>query len=115
MPSFAPRLQIGEETGRGVMRCYFHLENDTSRLLDEDGIEVADLQEARAQAVQAMLEVLGEESDTDWWTGWGFRVVDEMGDLLFLFPFVRAQAPRAAIRRQGDTFPLRLASRNAFH
>ena len=97
------------------MRCYFHLENDTSCLPDEDGIEVADLREARAQAIQAMLEVLGEESDTDWWTGWGFRVVDEMGDLLFLFPFVRLETPRPMIGRQAGTLPLRFASRSAFH
>ena len=97
------------------MRCYFHLENDTSCLPDGDGIEIADLREARAQALQAMLEVLGEESDTDWWTGWGFRVVDEMGRLLFLCPFVRLEALRPMIGRHTGTLPLRFASRTALH
>ena len=81
--------------------------------MDEDGIEVADLREARAQAIQAVLEMLGEESDADWWTG--FRVVGEMGELLFLFPLVRLEVRRAVIRRQGGTFPLRLASGNGFN
>jgi hypothetical protein len=91
------------------------LENDTSRLQDEDGIEVADLKEARAQAFMAVEETLGEGSQTDWWRGWRLRVVDGTGNLMFLLPLGRPEMPRAFTRRQGGTLPLRLASRNAFH
>ena len=58
------------------MRCYFHLENDTTRISDEDGIEVADLKEARAQAFIAVEEALDEASQTGWWRGWRLMVVD---------------------------------------
>jgi Domain of unknown function (DUF6894) len=97
------------------MRCYFHLENDASRILDEGGIEVADLREARTQAFMAFEEVLDEGSGTDWWRGWRLRVVDGTGNLMFLLPLGRPEMPRALTRRQGGTLPLRLASRNAFH
>ena len=97
------------------MRCYFHLENDTSRLPDEDGIEVADLQEASAQAFSAMLEVLGEESDTEWWRGWCLRVVDATGALLFLFPLCRSVQPRGVAPLSRGTLPLRFAVRSSFH
>ena len=77
------------------------MENDTSRLPDEDGIEVADLREARTQAFMAVEEVLGAGSKTDWWSGWRLRVVDGNGALLFLFPLRRPEAPHAITRRQG--------------
>jgi len=109
---FAAAFMMGEETGARQMRCYFHLENDTSRLPDEDGIEVADLLEARTQAFMAVQEVLGEHSDTDGWRGWRLRVVDVTGDLMFFLPLGRPEVACAFTPRQSFAVPLRLASLN---
>ena len=85
------------------MRCYFHLENDASRILDEGGIEVADLREARTQAFMALEEVLDEGSGTAWLRGWRLRVVDGNGALLFLFPLCRPAQPRGVAPRSRGT------------
>jgi len=78
------------------MRCYFHLENDTSSIRDEDGIQVADLRDARAQARLAVAEVRDEEPDSQWWEGWKLKAVDAAGNLLFLLPLDISAAPRTA-------------------
>src|SRR3954453_15869381 len=97
------------------MRCYFHLENDTSRLPDEDGVEVADLREARTQAFMALEEVLDEGSGSDWLRGWRLRVVDGNGDLLFLLPLGRPAQSRVVAPRSSGTHPLRFALGSGFH
>jgi len=66
------------------MRCYFHLEDGVSSILDEDGVEVADSRRALHQALVDVLEVLYREPDTSEWDGWKLRVVDGLGNLLFL-------------------------------
>ena len=86
------------------MRCYFNLESETSRILDEDGIEVADLADARVQALNAAAELSDEEADVQQWEGWELRVVDPAGNLLLCLPL----GPFASTVPQGHS-PARFA------
>jgi hypothetical protein len=69
------------------MLCYFHLVHTDERILDETGIEVADLEAARYHAIKAILETRNEtlSAHADW-TGWHLKVVDEAGSVLLLLP-----------------------------
>lgn len=66
------------------MRCFFHLSNGAAEeLLDDEGAEVADVAEARSEALKAIAELRREapgiQSD---WNGWQLRIVSETGDVL---------------------------------
>jgi len=88
------------------MRCYFHLENGSDSLLDEVGVDVANAEEARIQALLAISEMEAETSRGRWWEGWSLRAVDTEDDLLFSLPL--GTPPRSAHRR---TFSLGLRGR----
>jgi hypothetical protein len=62
------------------MPRYFFNFKDGSTFLDEDGIELAGLQEARAQAVVASGEMIRDYAH-NFWTGeeWRMWVTDEAG------------------------------------
>jgi len=66
------------------MRCYFHLVNGSEKIIDRDGIEVRDIEQARAQAQKAV-EELREEDDTSAsdWANWSLEVTDESGNVFF--------------------------------
>jgi hypothetical protein len=66
------------------MPLYFHLQNGTEMIRDEEGIEVSDLDAARAEALDSLRDVRDEEdSDLHDWAGWKLAVFDEAGALLF--------------------------------
>jgi hypothetical protein len=64
-----------------TMRCYFNL---VHTIPDEDGVEVADLDEARALAAEAITELIanGENEIADW-RGWHIAVTDGSGTIAF--------------------------------
>ena len=65
------------------MRCFFHLVNGREAIMDEAGIEVADLDMAKAQAMRAIRELRQEGSGTtDEWSGWRLEIVCPEGSLL---------------------------------
>ena len=66
------------------MRCFFHLVNGREAILDEAGIEVADLETAKAEASRAIRE-LRRESGGAWdeWSGWRLDIVCPEGSLLY--------------------------------
>ena len=66
------------------MRCYFHVLNATRVIRDDEGIEVADLNHARAEALAALHEVREEDepADTEWPKG-TLEVSDYAGSVLF--------------------------------
>jgi hypothetical protein len=65
------------------MRCFFHLVNGREAIMDEAGIEVADLDMAKAQAMRAIRELRQEGSGTmDEWSGWRLDIVCPEGSLL---------------------------------
>lgn len=69
------------------MRCYFHLVNDHEEILDDTGIEVRDLESAKAQAILAISELrreIGPEAHD--WSGWRLDIVCPQGSLLYSMP-----------------------------
>ncbi|EIM26850.1 DUF6894 family protein [Microvirga lotononidis] len=65
------------------MRCYFHLVNSHEELIDDEGIEVSDLESAKAQAVLAVSELRQEYGDViEDWSGWHLHIVCPEGTLL---------------------------------
>jgi hypothetical protein len=69
------------------MRWFFHLVNGHEIILDDIGIEVPDLETAKAEAQQAISE-LRQEYDVaiDDWAGWRLDIVCPEGTLLYSFP-----------------------------
>jgi hypothetical protein len=71
------------------MRIYFHLAKDDEFIRDPEGVEVADLEEARAAALNTIAELRHEDpaAPRDW-SGWSLRVTDAAGRVLFTLPLV---------------------------
>jgi len=69
------------------MRCYFHLVNGAEIILDDTGIEVPNLESAKAQAWEAINE-LRREADTEVqdWGGWHLNIICPEGSLLASLP-----------------------------
>jgi FtsZ-binding cell division protein ZapB len=69
------------------MRCYFHLVSRHDVILDNIGVEVADLESAEAEARQAIRDLRQEDDQTDEeWQGWQLNVTDAAGQLLVSIP-----------------------------
>ena len=62
------------------MRLYFHLTNGRDRIPDECGVEVADVEVARLQTLEALAE-LDQDSDIDpnEWNGWRLEATTASG------------------------------------
>ena len=66
------------------MRVHFHLLDGHETIRDLEGVEVADLQEARVQAIRAVQELAQEdELAAQSWSGWTLSVADDRGAVLF--------------------------------
>ena len=69
------------------MRCYFHLVNSHEEILDDEGIEVADLEHAKAQAMLAIDDLRNEAIEVGAsWQGWRLDIVDLSGCVLLSIP-----------------------------
>jgi hypothetical protein len=65
------------------MRCYFHLVNSHEEILDDEGIEVSDLEDAKAQARLAIDDIRQEAIDVGAsWQGWRLDIADPSGRVL---------------------------------
>jgi hypothetical protein len=65
------------------MRCFFHLVNGQETILDDTGIEVADLETAKVQAHKAIGELRQEDGGaSEDWSGWRLDIVCPTGRLL---------------------------------
>ena len=72
------------------MRCYFHLVNGQNELIDGEGVEVSDLQSAKAQALMAMSELQQESVGIDEeWNGWCLHIHSAEGTLLLSIPLYK--------------------------
>ncbi|WP_442000444.1 DUF6894 family protein [Microvirga sp. 2TAF3] len=70
-----------------IMRCYFNLVDGYEKILDQDGIEVLDLEQARVQALKAIEELLEEDdAAAEDWRNWVLEVTDGSGTILFSIP-----------------------------
>jgi len=66
------------------MHCFFHLVNGHETILDDTGIEVADLEMAKAEAQKAINELRQEyEGAIEDWNGWRLDIVCPEGTLLY--------------------------------
>jgi hypothetical protein len=69
------------------MRCFFHLLSSHDEILDNAGIEVRDLDSAKAQALLAIEELRAEIGiEADDWSGWRLEIVCPLGTLLHSVP-----------------------------
>jgi hypothetical protein len=67
-----------------AVRVYFHLKDGHGVIRDPEGVEVADLQAARVQAIQAIEELRQEDASASRdWSGWTLEVADGSGAALF--------------------------------
>jgi hypothetical protein len=66
---------------RQSIRIYFHLKDAHEVLVDVEGVEVSDPQEARVQAALALEEL--RPTDVQYWSGWTLTAVDAAGRVLF--------------------------------
>jgi hypothetical protein len=66
------------------MRCFFHLVNSHEAILDDVGIEVPDLETAKAEAMKAVRELRQEYGGAAAeWSGWRLDIVCPEGNLLY--------------------------------
>ena len=65
------------------MRCYFHLVNGSEEIRDREGLEVADLDQAHAEALETLHALAREDEAAAAWAGWRLDVCDASGALLF--------------------------------
>jgi len=66
------------------MRCFFHLVSDHDSILDDTGIEVANLETAKMEAIRAIRELRQEyDGATEGWRGWRLDIVCPEGSLLY--------------------------------
>ena len=66
------------------MHCYFHLVNGSEMICDTEGLEVADLNQAQAEALETLHALAKEDEDAAaTWSGWRLDVLDASGALLF--------------------------------
>lgn len=69
------------------MRCFFHLVSDHETILDDNGVEVPDLEAAKAEARKAISELRQEYGGTiDDWVGWQLDIMCPEGTLLYSLP-----------------------------
>jgi hypothetical protein len=65
------------------MRCFFHLMSNHDEIVDNSGIEVQDLENAKAQAQIAIEELRAEiGTEASDWSGWRLEIVCPLGTLL---------------------------------
>lgn len=65
------------------MRCYFNLTNGDRFFIDHDGIEVANLDQAHGEALEAIREISQQDDGAEFdWRGWDLSVVDPAGRVL---------------------------------
>ena len=70
------------------MRCYFNLVRSHHTITDEEGLEVADMEEAHTFARQAVREMAQDGvAEIAHWRGWQMEARDASGTVLFTVGF----------------------------
>ncbi len=90
------------------MRCYFSLVSSDQTITDEEGLEVADVEEARTVAGTAITERVQEgATEIARWRGWALEARDASGTVLFTMGFdalIPAEAQAAAEASTTETY-----------
>src|SRR5215218_8764828 len=101
------------------MRCYFNLVSSHRTITDDEGLEVADVEEARTFAREAVAEMVQDGvAEIAHWRGWEMEARDASGTVLFTIGFDaaptwrlekprRKPSPRPSQRRMGPTLTTR--------
>lgn len=79
------------------MRCFFHLIGEKEAIIDDDGVIVDDLEQARREAIRSITELLEDsiESGADW-SGWRIDICDQSGRSYAVVYFDAFRTPEAA-------------------
>ena len=92
------------------MRCYFNLVSSHHTITDEEGLEVADVDEARSFAHQAAAKMVQDGvAEIAHWRGWEVEARDASGTVLFTVGF---DAPLPAEARKAEAQAAAAASTN---
>jgi hypothetical protein len=95
------------------MHCYFNLVSPHQTIIDEEGIAVADVEEARTFAREAISEMVQDGvAEIAHWRGWEIEARDASGTILFTVGFAdlllaegeRAEAQAGAASREDHTY-----------
>ncbi len=97
------------------MRCYFNLVSSHHTVTDDEGLEVADVEEARTFAREAVAEMVQEGvAEIAHWRGWEMEARDASGTVLFTMGFdaplpvkarkAEAQAAAEALPKEDGTY-----------
>ena len=70
------------------MRCYYNLVSSHRTVTDEEGLKVADVDEARTFAREAITEMVQDGvAEIAHWRGWALEARDAFGTVLFTMGF----------------------------
>src|SRR2546423_7897110 len=70
------------------MHCYFNLVSSHRAITDEEGLEVADMEEVRTFAREAVREMVQDGvAEIAHWRGWEIEARDASGTVLFTVGF----------------------------
>ncbi len=90
------------------MRCYFNLVSSHHTIIDNEGLEVANLDEARTFAREAVAEMVQNGlAEIAHWRGWQMEARDASGTVLFTMGFdalIPAEAQAAAEASTTETY-----------
>jgi hypothetical protein len=82
----------GDDTLAKMMRCYFHVINGSARIMDDVGIDVSDLDQARSEAIEAVREMRAQDPQLAKESAcWALTTTDESGVVLFKIPLILGQ------------------------
>jgi hypothetical protein len=90
------------------MRCYFNLVSSHHTIPDDEGLEVADVEEARTFAREAAAEMVQDGvAEIAHWRGWQMEARDASGTVLFTMGFdalISAEAQATAEASTTETY-----------
>jgi len=90
------------------MRCYFNLVSSHHTIIDNEGLEVADVEEARTFAGEAVAEMVQDGvAEIAHWRGWEMEARDASETVLFTMGFdalIPAEAQAAAEASTKETY-----------
>ena len=91
------------------MRCYFNLVSSHHTITDDEGLEVADVEEARTFAHEAVSEMVQDGvAEIAHWGGWEMEARDASGTVLFTVGFdapLTAEALKAEAQAAAEALP----------
>ena len=66
------------------MRCFFHFVSESESMRDTEGLEVSDVDQAHAEALETLQSLIQEDEEAAaMWSGWRLEVCDASGKALF--------------------------------